>query len=348
VYLYIYIFLIIWHTAEYQREDLVRDQAKLLFLLFQLIVLCWAGCNVMREERTVKAALLSFAASCTVLSVIHISGIARTSTEIASNIERLSTFGQNPNTLGRHLSLGLLALVGLAYGRRKSLFRPPFLVWPIVLLILTAIASTGARGSLLALGAGLLVFTLGGQGVATRLRNVFVVILAIGFCIWICYRSETMEQRFERSIDEGSMAQRENLYPAAWGMFLDKPLMGWGPTLNMWELGSRVGERDHPFRDTHDLLLEVLTVTGALGAIPFFAGILLCLRAAWKARGGSEGILPLAMMIAILVANVGANLHYNKLYWLLLAYALASNKRTAGEYRAVSPVLNRPKLAAAN
>ena len=314
----------IWHNAEYRTIDLQQDQVKLLILFLQLIALCWTGANVMREDRTAKAAFLSLAASSILLAVIHLSGIARTTTEVASNIERLSTFGQNPNTLGRHLSIGLLALIGVAYGRRKDSFRPAFFVWPLVLLIMVAITSTGSRGSLIALGAGLLVFALGREGAVVRLRNVLVVVAAIGLGMWVTYRSETMERRFERTLNEGSLAQREDIYPAAWGMFLDRPLLGWGPTINMWELGSRIGERDHRFRDTHDLLLEVLTVTGALGAIPFFAGILLCLRAAWKAREGPAGVLPLALLVSILASNVGANLHYNKITWILLAFSMAS------------------------
>lgn len=327
LYLYVYVFLIIWHSSGYRNPDLQRDQAKLLFLLFQLILMCWAACNILREDRTAKAALLTLGAACTILSVMHILGVARSATEVASNVQRLTTLGQNPNSLARHLAIGILALVGLAYGRRDAAFPARFLVWPLVILILMAIASTGARGSALALGAGLLVFTIGGKSASQRVRNILVVILAIGFCVWVFMRTDTMEQRFVRSIDEGSMSQRENLYPAAWGMFLDKPLLGWGPTINMWELGARVGDRNHPFRDTHDLLLEILTVTGVLGAVPFFMGTFLCLRAAWSGRRGREGILPLAMMAAILVANVGANLHYNKLYWLLMAYALASDSR---------------------
>lgn len=327
LYLYVYIVLVIWHSSGYRSAELQRDQAKLLFLFFQLILMCWAGCNIMREERTAKAALLTFAAACTILAVVHLSGVARTTIEVGSNVSRLSTLGQNPNMLGRHLAIGLLALLGLAYGRRKAAFRPAFLAWPVVIVIMVALASTGARGSVLALGAGLLVFALGGKSGRQRLRNVVVVLLAVGFCVWVSVRSETMEQRFLRTIDEGSMSQREHLYPAAWKMFLDRPLTGWGPTLNMWELGSRVGERDHPFRDTHNLLLEVLTVTGVIGAIPFVMAIVLCMCAAWRARQGLEGVLPLAMMVAILVSNVGANLHYDKLFWLLLAYVLASDSQ---------------------
>jgi O-antigen ligase len=218
----------------------------------------------------------------------------------------------------------VLILIGLSYGRRKPAFAYSIVVWPLVALILYALQTTGARGGLIALGSGLLFFSLGGEGVATRVRNIGVVLLAITFCIWMALQSETMAQRFEKSFDEGSMAQRENLYPAAWKMVVDRPLLGWGPTLNMWELGSRVGEPDHPFRDTHDLLLEILTVSGVFGAIPFFAGVFLCLHSSWRGQKGAEGVLPLATTVAILVSNVGANLLYNKVYWLLIAYALAS------------------------
>ena len=343
VYLYVYVSLIIWNSAQYRTLDLQLDQTKLLFLLFQSIALCWTTANVLREDRTAKGAVLSLAAAGVLLALIHLLGVARTTTEIASNVERLSTFGQNPNTLGRHLSLGLLALIGIAYSRRKAPFRPAFVVWPMVLLVLMAITSTGSRGSLIALGAGLLVFALGKDGAAARFRNVLVVAAAIGLAIWVSYRSETMEQRFERTLNEGSLAHREDIYPVAWKMVLDRPLLGWGPTINMWELGSRIGEPDHRFRDTHNLLLEILTVTGILGAIPFFAGILLCLRAAWKGRDGPAGVLPLALLASILVSNAGANLLYNKITWILLAYALTSYSQFIGPRPSRPAILLRPE-----
>ena len=37
-----------------------------------------------------------------------------------------------------------------------------------------------------------------------------------------------------------NMSGRENIFPAAWEMFKDKPLIGWGPIDNKYELGTRV------------------------------------------------------------------------------------------------------------
>ena len=42
------------------------------------------------------------------------------------------------------------------------------------------------------------------------------------------------------------------------------------------------------------------------GAFPFFIGLWLCLRAAWKARDGLQGVLPLSMLLCLLINNLKA------------------------------------------
>ena len=63
---------------------------------------------------------------------------------------------------------------------------------------------------------------------------------------------------------------------------------------------------------------------GLLGAIPFFAGVCLCLWAAWRARQSTWGVLPLALIMTLLVANMSGNWIHWKLTWLILAFCLAS------------------------
>src|SRR5262249_31186920 len=138
-------------------------------------------------------------------------------------------------------------------------------------------------------------------------------------------QSKTTRMRWEQTLGVGSrsrMSHREQVYPAAWQMFTERPVFGWGPVRHCFELGRRLNES---YRDTHNLMLWVLTEVGLIGAIPFFTGIWLCLRAAWKARVGVEGILPLAMTLALLTANLSLTLHNRKLHWFVLAYALASS-----------------------
>ena len=71
-------------------------------------------------------------------------------------------------------------------------------------------------------------------------------------------------------------------FSAAWEMFLEKPLIGWGPANNISELGSRLG-LGSAIGMPHNVYLWLLTETGLLGTVPFLAGLWLC----W--RRGMEG-----------------------------------------------------------
>jgi O-antigen ligase len=100
-------------------------------------------------------------------------------------------------------------------------------------------------------------------------------------------------------------------------------LIGWGPIHHYYELGSRLGLLARG-RDTHNLFLWILTEVGVMGAIPFFTGLWLCGYAAWQARYTVQGILPLAMIACLLIANMAGTWHNRKIFWIVLSYALAS------------------------
>lgn len=306
---------------ELSDPDVVYRQLKVL----QLIFLFWISYNVMRDERAARGALLSLIAACVVLSILEPFGLITTSEKALGKSARLSAFGLSPANVAGLLSLGVLALIGLAYSSRRTMFRPRLLVWPLVALIGGAIVAAGSRGPLLALGAGLLVFVLNKGSLLTKLRNALVVLLGIGFFFWIAYQSEATRPRFEATLESGNMTDRERIYPFAWQMFLERPVAGWGPTANTYELGKRLGVFPRYDRmDTHNLVLYVLTATGVLGSIPFLAGTWLCLKSAWKARGGAEGILPMAMAVAIMTAATSSSGFHWKQHWVIMAYALAS------------------------
>ena len=116
-------------------------------------------------------------------------------------------------------------------------------------------------------------------------------------------------------------------------MFLERPILGWGPVDFLYELGSRL---NLPYRDPHNGILWLLLEVGIVGALFFFAGFYLCARASWKSRTGPEGILPLALMVMAAAMNFGGSDISRKPMWFVLAIALASPVISAKWQRAMS------------
>jgi O-antigen ligase len=293
-----------------------------LVVVTQLILMSWVAFNLMRSERVARYALLTLALACLAMTILQLSGLA--STAAGSRAGRVSALGFHPNNLARILSLGLLCLVGLAYGQRKSLIRPLYLVWGAIVLIGVSVVQTGSRGGLLALGAGVMVFAMRKGTIAVRIRNLFLVAASIAFFAFIALESENTKQRFEEALDEGDLARRQQIYPTAWAMFNEKPLTGWGPVTAEYELGTRLANEDETSKNAHNMLLQAMITTGLLGSIPLFIGTALAFLGAWKARNGPRGVMPLALITTVIVANMSGNWLGNKLHWLVLAYAVSS------------------------
>ena len=312
LYLSVYVFAALYEGPEYRVEIIVQ-----LLTLVQMLVLLWISSNLLRSEQTVRHVLGAFAGACVFLSALQLLGI--TSVVYHSSDHRISALDENPNIIAAVLALGLLILVTFA---RDGRLRPfTLLAWPCGLLIIIAIVDTGSRGVPVALAAGVMALVLAESAKRTRVRNALVVLFVLGALGWLSFQDETVRDRWFRTFEQGSMAGREQRFPAAWQMFLERPLVGWGPVANIKELAVRI---DMPGGDPHNLYLWVLTEVGVVGAIPYFVGLLSCLLAAWRGRHGPQGILPLALLLTVLVNNMSTSWQTRKPHWLVLGYALAA------------------------
>ena len=320
IYLYLYATMSALEPARYRTLTLLN-----IFLLVQLTVLCWMGFNIMRDRKTAERALLTFGIGCGLLALLQVAGVASQAVEAdTASVVRVTAFGFHPNNLARILMLGLLALVGLGFARGQGLLRRSLVILPVMLLG-AALFQTGSRGGLLALAAGLMTLILLRRGtMITKLVNVGGLLLLLGFFVLAASQSDIMRARFEETIEEGDVARRERIYPTAWGMFQEKPLLGWGPIVSTYELGMRLAHPEEETKNPHNLILFGLVSTGIIGSAPLFIGIMLVVLNAWKTRDGPHGLLPLAMVIAVLAANMSGLWLFNKLHWLVMAYSLAS------------------------
>ncbi len=319
--------------------------SEFVVVLQGVLVLLAAG-NLMQDEKVATRAMATLVGACAVRAALPFLGFARTTSAVWTGGERVSALGQNANSAAMILAAGLIALIGLAYGQRGSRSRL-ILTGLLGALLGFAVLETGSRGGLASLVGGVLVFALAADTLRTRLRNAVIAALAIALLILGILHLPVIKNRLEDSMKTGNMAGREQLYPALWTMFLEKPALGWGPVANTYELAARIGERERPLRAAHNIVLELVTATGIIGAIPFLLGGWLCVRAAWRSRRGPHGVLPLALFCSVLISNMSGDWIAGKLIWVVLAYAFASEKWQPSGLRLRVPAPTQPALSLA-
>ena len=284
--------------------------------LVQMIVLFLISYNLLLSERIAKGALWSFAVACTTFAILQAQGI----TSRAEVGARVSAVGGDANTVAAILVVGLVVFVGLAYGLKKPHWTSRVFLLLSFGILGSGILVTGSRTAVVALAAALMVFALRRGGVAAKVKILSLIVLLLCALGVMLLQSEMNVERWTRTLGQGDTAARDEIFPVLVQLFLEKPVLGWGPIAHREELSRRLGETTDP----HNLYLWILTEVGLLGSVPFFLGLYLCFRAAWKARFKVHGILPMSLLICISLVNMTGSYHNSKFFWLVLAYVLAS------------------------
>jgi len=333
-YLVVYIFLGLPLIIDVEQKGLASSVISQLLSQVQLLVVFWVSYNFLRSDRVKKATLLAMATSCIFIAVlVTVTGAIENQPGLGSSDSRVvttetkeqhtreSAFGENPNITATVLALGLLALVGLAYGQRHAQRKFRLLACVTGPLLLLSVVRTGSRGNLIALILALFTLVMKPHNVRQNLKAGLVVVLSVITLVLASYHIEFIRERWERTFEEGDVAGRDEILDAAWEMFLESPIIGWLPVNHLYELGSRLGLT---LRDPHNTYLWVMNETGLLGAIPFFAGLWICWRAAWRARKGSQGVIPIAILGYLLLVNFKGTGLLDKFFWVALAYVAAA------------------------
>lgn len=318
VYIYLFIAMGLAEPSAY-RSQFIHDAT----VLTQLTILGWLAFNIMRDRDTALRGLLALALACSFLGVLQLSGFAHSAIEAKGSVVRAAAFGLHPNHLARIIVLGMLALLGTLYARKRST-KVVLLISSCLVMLAAVLLQTGSRGAILSLGLALVVYALRKGSLKKKTMNILGLVLLLGILAFAAFQSDVMRSRFEETIEDGDLARREFIYPTAWGMFKERPLLGWGPVTSVYELGMRLGHPEEEIKNPHNLILYGIVTSGLLGSFPLFLGIGLAIRAAWRSRNGPHGMLPLTMVIAVLAANMSGVWLFNKLHWLIMAYALAS------------------------
>ena len=312
----------IWNGVEH-----VGPVIKHFVDLTLLMLLLWTISNVLTDARAVRSVLIGFILGATVragMQVLHI-GVHRIA--VWTGGDRITVLGQNTNMSAIVLSAGLVAVVGLFAAPGKWLPKAYFLTWPLAALMGWATIQTGSRGGLFCITAGMIVFLFSGKTLRIRVRNAILGIVGIAALVVAALYSPMMRNRLENAAEDGNLAGRERIYPAVLTMIRERPVLGWGPIDNQFEIGRRINERIRPSRDAHNLIGELLTTSGMVGTLPFLIGLALAMREAFRARNGALGYLPLSLLSAVLVGCLSGTWLISKILWFSLSVALAAGVR---------------------
>lgn len=306
-------------------RELLGQLAFRTSTMLQLTIFFWVGSSLLQDTRLTRQTLFTFGASAAALALGSLLGVPVLSAAVRAGQKmqgtRASALAYNPNYLAAVMAVAALMLIGLLLDNTRRTRGRAWLLALLALPVLALMVATSSRGGLLAFVLGMLLFLV---PLAPARRRI--VALALGAFALIALgatvaRDPIFAARLTRTFQQGNVAGRDEIYRAGWQLFLERPILGWGPVEFLYKLGGRL---NLPQRDPHGMFFWIVLEAGLVGALFFFAGVWLCIRAAWKSRTGPEGILPLALMVTVIVVNLSTSWFAHKTFWVVLAIALAS------------------------
>jgi O-antigen ligase len=249
--------------------------------------------------------------------------------KLAAMEGRATLLGQDPNGAAGLFAIGAICLAGALreFAAKRQVVRFALAVVGVFSLVI-GILQTGSRGGLIDILAGVVALSVCGAKESRRARllivGAFIGLLAVLVVREFRQGTETAT-RLTDTWENGDTAGRTPIYDVAWEMFLERPLLGYGGTNNFTELGERLKFSNGPdyYRDTHNLLLAVLTEVGLVGGIPFFAAILYAVWSAWRFGRRRDDSVPFALMIALISINSSLTWDHQKMSWIVLGAAVA-------------------------
>jgi O-antigen ligase len=292
-----------------------------LMRLFQNIALMWICCGLFRNEGLARRLMLLFALGTVGTAVCMGLGVA--TSEVAMGDRLVFGDESNANMVAHRLAFAAVILVGMVFmsKRRGPLQRSLLLAFAATLF--SAMILTGSRGNVVAFLAALATLVL--EKERTRRLAIRGGIIALCFAAaFAALKSDYLKDRILSTITEGDLAGRDLIYPVVLELIQEKPLLGWGENNAREELAGRTVLRCGKLLDQHNEWLWVLSSSGIVGAVPVLFGMAMTLSAAWRARGGPRGALPLALLIAVLVETMTSGLQGTKTQWIAFAYALTA------------------------
>jgi O-antigen ligase len=313
----------LWQAPEYSK---LWWPSSLELLQFYL-PLAWLIFNVLHYPKFGHGGVWAFVIGVSLCATLHMIGIGVL--EVDQGIDGRSTiFDQNANEIGEIYGVALVGLVALGLFRNtKQKLR--FIVFPLAGLVAIGLAKTGSRTGTLFAVLGILILLPQTRAFVPRVKRYLVILLLAAVFAGVVSQIPTVLKRFEvASSGPVRDESRVRMIPVLWEIFLRSPITGTGPDRYQFELTRRampyMVEKQQTI-NSHNLALLLLVETGVIGFALFAIGLGKALIAAWQARNGPCGLLPLAWLLPMSIgALTVCSPIFAWVFWLAIAYSLAA------------------------
>jgi len=315
-------------------EEYFEEFVMGCFTVAQLGFLLWICTDLLKDPRLTRSVLLSFSSASVCVALGNLLRVPGFYQEYGGG--RITAMGDNPNAVAANMAIAIVALVGVFLHDRQRRSLRKYLLLGSTLPLLAVLVSTASRGGVMAFLAGSLAYLLPSKRLGLSL---ILGSLVLAIAVYEISEDPEFVERWRVSYYEGNFAGREDIYSRALIMISERPMFGWQPARWAYELGRREGLRTP--RDAHDLWLGLLLEVGLIGTIPFAIGVVLCVRAAWKARRGSLGPIPLALLLTVIFMGLSNGTLSWKSQWLVCGLVLAASANVPESSRRFGNAMGR-------
>lgn len=298
--------------------------------LLQSVVVILIGFKVTERAENVKL-IIKICLVALVLNMIYL--LSFVDLEMLAEGERLGVNAinesWNANQVGLMATFGVIFTfyIGFVISPKAGMWSKLFALALIVLFAFGAVLS-GSKKAIIIILATLLLYILRSSK-SHRVRNVVLAVLLLIGALYAIYNVpllyDFVGHRFEDMLDaffgEGgdrSSQIRQNMMQFGMEAFTRKPVLGYGPDGFANLYGAISGDAVY----SHNNFVEMLVSTGLVGFVLYYGYLVKMLFT--KCVSGKQTVFMKAMLIAMLVADIGLVSYYDAFYQYVLCLVLYS------------------------
>jgi O-antigen ligase len=278
--------------------------------------------------------LLSYTLGIILLGVLYSYEIG-----IVIRQQRISVFGDNPNSQGTKVAIGIFILIFFVLKDKLNLKYFRFLLLLPFPVLLDFMISSGSRGALMSLFLSLflLIFLLKFKSLGLKICFIIIGMLASMYLYNKVMSNELINKRMEQFTEEGSLGGREDIWQDVFTMIESSPYIGIGESGFKYEMTKIYGHS----KSAHNYFIYVFVTCGIVGLgifLFFLFNIYKISFSSYKHFGEPIYIILFALVIFAMFRSGGTL--GDKSYWFFLAMIVGASFELKNRHKITNNIIN--------